>query len=176
MDDQSQEEIRANRGTLTEPGTDSPCRGRTPAENLDLFRRMRAGEFPDGAKVLRAKIDMKSPNVVLRDPVLYRIKHVEHHRTGDAWCINPMLRLHPSIRRLKASTIPSARWNSRTPAAGRRVLYNLPCRAFPSDRIRAPEPSYSVLSSASSQLVTERSFPAGTTLACDLKRLSVEGG
>jgi len=90
VDDQSQEEIRANRGTLTEPGTDSPCRGRTPAENLDLFRRMRAGEFPDGAKVLRAKIDMKSPNVVLRDPVLYRIKHVEHHRTGDAWCIYPM--------------------------------------------------------------------------------------
>jgi glutaminyl-tRNA synthetase len=90
VDDLSQEEIRAYRGTLTEPGKDSPYRDRTPAENLDLFRRMRAGEFPDGAKVLRAKIDMKSPNVVLRDPVLYRIKHVTHHRTGDTWCIYPM--------------------------------------------------------------------------------------
>ncbi|HCR12681.1 glutamine--tRNA ligase/YqeY domain fusion protein [Solidesulfovibrio sp.] len=90
VDDLSQEEIRAYRGTLTEPGKDSPYRGRSVAENLDLFRRMRAGEFPDGAKVLRAKIDMQSPNVVLRDPVLYRIKHVEHHRTGDAWCVYPM--------------------------------------------------------------------------------------
>jgi glutaminyl-tRNA synthetase len=90
VDDLSQEEIRAHRGTLTEPGKDSPYRGRSVAENLDLFRRMRAGEFPDGAKVLRAKIDMQSPNVVLRDPVLYRIKHVEHHRTGDAWCVYPM--------------------------------------------------------------------------------------
>ncbi|WP_300158417.1 glutamine--tRNA ligase/YqeY domain fusion protein [Solidesulfovibrio sp.] len=90
VDDLTQEEIRAHRGTLTEPGKDSPWRDRPVAENLDLFRRMRAGEFPDGAKVLRAKIDMQSPNVVLRDPVLYRIKHVEHHRTGDAWCIYPM--------------------------------------------------------------------------------------
>jgi glutaminyl-tRNA synthetase len=90
VDDLSQEEIRAYRGTLTEPGTNSPSRDRAPAENLDLFRRMRAGEFPDGAKVLRAKIDMQSPNVVLRDPVLYRIKQVEHHRTGNAWCIYPM--------------------------------------------------------------------------------------
>lgn len=90
VDDLSQEEIRAYRGTLTEPGKDSPWRDRPAAENLDLFRRMRAGEFPDGAKVLRAKIDMQSPNVVLRDPVLYRIKHVEHHRTGDAWCVYPM--------------------------------------------------------------------------------------
>ena len=90
VDDLSQEEIRAYRGTLTEPGKESPYRNRTPEENLELFRRMRAGEFPDGAKVLRAKIDMKSPNVVLRDPVLYRIKHVAHHRTGDAWCIYPM--------------------------------------------------------------------------------------
>ena len=90
VDDLSQEEIRAYRGTLTEPGKDSPYRDRAPEENLDLFRRMRAGEFPDGAKVLRLKIDMQSPNVVLRDPVIYRIKHVEHHRTGDAWCIYPM--------------------------------------------------------------------------------------
>ncbi|MYL83706.1 glutamine--tRNA ligase/YqeY domain fusion protein [Desulfovibrio aerotolerans] len=90
VDDLTQEEIRAYRGTLTEPGKNSPYRDRTPAENLDLLRRMRAGEFPDGARVLRAKIDMQSPNVVLRDPVIYRIKKVEHHRTGNAWCIYPM--------------------------------------------------------------------------------------
>ena len=84
------DEIRATRGTLTEPGTPSPYRDRTVAENVDLFRRMRAGEFPDGAHVLRAKIDMASPNVNMRDPVLYRIRHAAHHRTGDAWCIYPM--------------------------------------------------------------------------------------
>lgn len=90
VDDQTAEEIRANRGTLKEPGVNSPWRDRSVEENLDLFRRMRAGEFPDGARVLRAKIDMASPNVVLRDPTIYRIKHVRHHRTGDAWCIYPM--------------------------------------------------------------------------------------
>jgi len=90
VDDQTAEEIRSHRGTLKEPGTNSPYRERSVAENLDLFRRMRAGEFPDGARVLRAKIDMASPNVVMRDPALYRIKHVHHHRTGDAWCIYPM--------------------------------------------------------------------------------------
>ncbi|KUG29296.1 glutaminyl-trna synthetase [hydrocarbon metagenome] len=90
VDDLSAEEIRAYRGTLTEPGKNSPYRDRSPEENLDLFRRMRAGEFPDGTRVLRAKIDMQHPNVVLRDPTLYRIKHVHHHRTGDAWCIYPM--------------------------------------------------------------------------------------
>ena len=84
------DEIRATRGTLTEPGTPSPYRDRAVAENADLFRRMRAGEFPDGAHVLRAKIDMASPNVNMRDPVLYRIRHADHHRTGDAWCIYPM--------------------------------------------------------------------------------------
>jgi glutaminyl-tRNA synthetase len=90
VDSQSGDDIRHNRGTLTEPGTDSPFRSRTPAENLDLFKRMRAGEFPDGAHVLRAKIDMASPNINMRDPVLYRIKRAHHHRTGDAWCIYPM--------------------------------------------------------------------------------------
>src|SRR5512143_3283305 len=90
VDDQSAEQIWATRGTLTEPGTASPWRGRGVAENLELFRRMRAGEFPDGARVLRAKIDMAAPNVVLRDPTLYRIKRATHHRTGDAWCIYPM--------------------------------------------------------------------------------------
>ena len=90
VDDSSAEEIRAARGTLTQPGRESPFRSRSVEENLDLFRRMRAGEFPDGAKVLRAKIDMASPNVNLRDPTLYRIRKVPHQRTGDAWCIYPM--------------------------------------------------------------------------------------
>ena len=90
VDDQSAEEIRANRGTLTEPGTNSPNRERTVEENLDLFERMKNGEFPDGAKVLRAKIDMASANINLRDPVMYRILHMHHHRSGDQWCIYPM--------------------------------------------------------------------------------------
>ena len=84
------DEIRSTRGTLTEPGTDSPYRNRSVAENLDLFQRMRAGEFADGTHVLRAKIDMGSANVNMRDPVLYRIRHANHHRTGDDWCIYPM--------------------------------------------------------------------------------------
>jgi glutaminyl-tRNA synthetase len=88
--DLSAEEIRAYRGTLTEPGKDSPYRSRSVEENLDLFQRMRAGEFPDGSRTLRAKIDMASPNLNMRDPVLYRIKHESHQRTGDAWCIYPM--------------------------------------------------------------------------------------
>ncbi len=89
VDDQSQEEIRINRGTLTEPGRNSPFRDRTIEENLDLFRRMRAGEFPNGARVLRAKIAMASGNINMRDPVLYRILHATHPRTGDAWKIYP---------------------------------------------------------------------------------------
>ena len=89
VDDQSQEEIRATRGTLTEPGQNSPFRERSIEENLDLFHRMRAGEFPNGAHVLRAKIDMAAGNINLRDPVLYRILHASHPRTGDAWCIYP---------------------------------------------------------------------------------------
>src|SRR5450759_3071131 len=89
VDDQTQDEMRATRGTLTEPGQNSPDRYRSIEENLDLFRRMRAGEFPNGARVLRAKIDMASPNMNLRDPVLYRILHAEHPRTGSAWCIYP---------------------------------------------------------------------------------------
>jgi glutaminyl-tRNA synthetase len=89
VDDQTQDAMRAARGTLTEPGKNSPFRDRTVEENLDLFRRMRAGEFPNGARVLRAKIDMSSGNINLRDPVLYRILHAEHPRTGDKWCIYP---------------------------------------------------------------------------------------
>lgn len=90
VDHLSADEIREYRGTLTEPGKDSPYRNRSVEENLDLFQRMRNGEFPDGTCVLRAKIDMASPNINLRDPVMYRILHAEHPRTGDAWCIYPM--------------------------------------------------------------------------------------
>ena len=90
VDDQTLDEIRAGRGTVTTPGTDSPYRNRSVEENIDLFQRMRAGEFPDGAKVLRAKIDMAHPNMMFRDPIMYRILHAHHHRTGDRWCIYPM--------------------------------------------------------------------------------------
>ncbi len=90
VDDLSADEIRKHRGTLTEPGTDSPYRNRSAEENLDLFQRMKSGEFPDGSRVLRAKIDMSSPNLNMRDPVMYRILHASHHRTGDTWCIYPM--------------------------------------------------------------------------------------
>ena len=90
VDDLTAEEIRAYRGTLTEPGRESPCRSRSVEENLDIFARMKTGEFPDGSHVLRAKIDMASPNITMRDPVIYRIAHAVHHRTGDAWCIYPM--------------------------------------------------------------------------------------
>ncbi|OGG53122.1 MAG: glutamine--tRNA ligase [Candidatus Handelsmanbacteria bacterium RIFCSPLOWO2_12_FULL_64_10] len=90
VDDLSPDEIREYRGTLTEPGKESPYRNRSVEENLDLFRRMRAGEFPEGSCVLRAKIDMASGNINLRDPVMYRIIHASHHRTGDRWCIYPM--------------------------------------------------------------------------------------
>ena len=90
VDSLSADEIRAHRGSLTEPGTDSPYRNRSIEENRDLFARMRSGDFEDGAHVLRARIDMASPNITMRDPVLYRIRRAHHHRTGDAWCIYPM--------------------------------------------------------------------------------------
>ena len=90
VDDLTADQIREHRGTLTQPGKDSPYRNRSVEENLDLFTRMKAGEFPDGSRVLRAKIDMSSPNLNMRDPVMYRILHAQHHRTGDKWCIYPM--------------------------------------------------------------------------------------
>ena len=90
VDSQSAEEIRASRGTLTQPGTESPYRNRSIEENLDLFERMKNGEFPDGSHTLRAKIDMASPNMNLRDPAIYRIVHAHHHRQGDKWCIYPL--------------------------------------------------------------------------------------
>src|SRR5262245_61266620 len=90
VDSQDVETIRKQRGTATEPGVESKYRNRSVEENLELFRRMKAGEFSDGAHVLRAKIDMADPHLIMRDPVLYRIKHAHHHRTGDKWCIYPM--------------------------------------------------------------------------------------
>ncbi|HTX90731.1 MAG TPA: glutamate--tRNA ligase family protein, partial [Anaerolineales bacterium] len=90
VDDQSPEEVSATRGTLTEPGKASPNRERPVEENLDLLERMKRGEFPEGSHVLRAKIDMAHPNIVMRDPVMYRIMRTPHHRTGDKWCIYPM--------------------------------------------------------------------------------------
>ena len=90
VDDLTADQIREYRGTLTEPGKESPYRSRSVEENLELFQRMRNGEFENGTKVLRAKIDMSSPNLNLRDPVIYRVSHTEHHNTGDKWCIYPM--------------------------------------------------------------------------------------
>jgi len=90
VDDLTGDQIREHRGTLTEPGKESPYRNRSIEENLDLFERMRSGEFPDGSRTLRAKVDMASPNLNMRDPVMYRILHASHHRTGDKWCIYPM--------------------------------------------------------------------------------------
>jgi glutaminyl-tRNA synthetase len=90
VEDLNADEIREHRGTLTEPGKNSPWRDRSVEENLDLFQRMRAGEFEDGSRVLRAKIDMAHPNLIMRDPTLYRIRKTSHHRTGDRWCIYPM--------------------------------------------------------------------------------------
>ncbi len=105
VDSLSADEIRAHRGTLTSPGTNSPYRDRSIEENLDLFRKMRAGEFPDGAHILRAKIDMASPNITMRDPALYRIRRHTHPRTGDAWCIYPMYDYaHPLSDELEAVT------------------------------------------------------------------------
>ena len=94
VDDLSADEIREYRGTLTSPGRESPWRNRGVEENLDLFKRMRGGEFADGEKVLRAKIDMASPNIIMRDPTIYRIRHASHHRTGEKWAIYQIGRAH----------------------------------------------------------------------------------
>ncbi len=112
--DLNAEQMRAYRGSLTEPGKNSPYRDRSVEENLDLFARMKAGEFPDGAKSLRAKIDMASPNINLRDPILYRIRHAHHHQTGDKWCIYRAT-TSPTASRTPSRALPtrSAPWSSR---------------------------------------------------------------
>ncbi len=153
--------MRDYRGTLTEPGRESPFRERCVEENLDLFRRMRAGEFPDGARTLRAKIDMASGNINLRDPALYRIKHVEHQNTGDAWPIYPDVRLRaravrrdrrhhplavhagvrrpsPAVRLVRGQRRPGRA--SRTAAAAARSRPAERSRQAAPDRILAPQP------------------------------------
>jgi glutaminyl-tRNA synthetase len=117
VDSSTAAEMRALRGTLTEAGTPSRYRSRSVAENLDLFRRMKAGEFPDGAHVLRLKIDLASPNINMRDPAIYRIRHASHHRTGDKWCIYPLYDYtHCISDALEGITIRSARSSSRITA------------------------------------------------------------
>ncbi len=117
VDEQSADEMRANRGTLTEPGKNSPWRDRSVEENLRLFREMRDGKHADGSMVLRAKIDMASPNINLRDPAIYRIKRAHHHNTGDKWCIYPMYTYaHPLEDALEQITHSSAPWSSKTNA------------------------------------------------------------
>ena len=112
VDSQTADEMRVGRGNLSEPGVNSPFRDRSVAENLGFFRRMRAGEFGDGEHVLRAKIDMASPNMNLRDPVIYRIRHAEHHRTGNNWCIYPLYDYtHCISDALEHITILCARWS-----------------------------------------------------------------
>ena len=112
--DLTADQIREYRGTLTEPGKESPYRNRSVEENLQLFEEMKEGKYADGEKVLRAKIDMASPNMNMRDPVIYRVAHMTHHRTGDTWCIYPMYDLPiPSRMRLRESHIPSVLWSLR---------------------------------------------------------------
>jgi glutaminyl-tRNA synthetase len=115
--DLSADEIRGYRGTLTEPGKESPFRSRSVEENLDLFERMKSGEFQDGSRVLRAKIDMASPNLNMRDPVMYRILRANHHRTGDTWCIYPMYDYaHPISDAIEGIRTLFARLSSKTTA------------------------------------------------------------
>lgn len=115
VSDLSAEQMKEYRGTLTEPGKEDPAAGRSIEENLQLFEDMRAGKFADGEKVLRARIDMASPNMNMRDPVIYRVAHMTHHNTGDKWCIYPMYDLHIPLRMpLKALPIPSVPWSLKT--------------------------------------------------------------
>ena len=136
VDDLTAEEMRAYRGTLTEPGKDSPYRQRSPEENLDLFRRMQAGEFPDGAKVLRAKIDMSSPNMNLRDPVMYRIMHAPHPHAGDKWRIYPDVRLCPRpVGRHRGNYPFHLHAGVRGPSSPVRVVSRQPAGAEPSPAV-----------------------------------------
>ena len=171
MGDLSAEEIREYRGTLTEPGKNSPYRNRTVEENLDLFQRMRAGEFPDGTRVLRAKIDMASPNINLRDPVLYRILHAEHHRTGDKWCIYPMYDYaHPISDALEGIThsICTLEFEDHRPLYD--WFLDQPAGALPppADRVRPPQPELhgDEQAQAPQAGAAKATWPAGTTPAC----------
>jgi glutaminyl-tRNA synthetase len=137
VDDLSAEEIRAHRGTLTEPGTPSPNRDRDVDENLELLRSMRDGAFPDGAKVLRAKIDMAAGNINMRDPVLYRILRATHPRTGDRWCIYPTYDYAHGQSDAIASTSPTASAPSSSRTTGRSTTgWSIICR-YPRSRVRS---------------------------------------
>jgi glutaminyl-tRNA synthetase len=146
VDSSTPDELRRLRGTLTEAGRSSPYRDRPVAENLDLFQRMREGEFPDGAHVLRLKIDLASPNINLRDPAVYRIRHTTHHRTGDKWCVYPLYDTH-SFRRAQAHRLAlHARIPGSSPAVRLWVIDRLATRACsaaaPPIRVRAPQSRY----------------------------------
>ena len=172
VDSLTPDEIREYRGTLTEPGKNSPYRDRSVDENLDLFARMRAGEFPDGAHVLRAKIDMASPNINMRDPVLYRIRHAHHHRTGDAWCIYPMYDYaHPLSDAIEGIThsLCTLEFEDHRPLYDwlrRRRLERRPRRSRSSSR--GSNLTYTVMSKRKLlQLVQQKHVvAAGTTRAC----------
>ena len=134
--DLTAEQMREYRGTLTEPGKESPYRNRSVEENLDLFERMKNGEFKDGEKVLRAKIDMSSPNINFRDPVIYRIAHSTHHNTGDKWCIYPMYAFaHPLEDAIEGIThsICTLEFEDQRPLYDW-VVENVRCRKFLQDK------------------------------------------
>jgi hypothetical protein len=180
VDSQSEDEIREGRGTVTEPGADSPYRDRTPDENLDLLRRMRAGEFPDGAHVLRARIDMAHPNMIMRDPLLLRIRHAEHYRRGAAWVRVPALRLRARAERrargdhalaVHARVQGQPRHLRLAGARGRRAPRAVvPDRepAAHADRVRAASSSTTRCSASASCCgsSTRGTSPGGTTRAC----------
>jgi glutaminyl-tRNA synthetase len=170
VEDLNADEIREHRGTLTEPGKNSPWRDRSIEENLDLFQRMRAGEYEDGARVLRAKIDMAHPNLIMRDPTLYRIRKTRHHRTGDRWCIYPMYDfthcLSDSIEGITHSLCTLEFENNRPLYDW--VLDNVdaPCHPQQIEFARL-NLSYTVLSKRKLiQLVDEGMWTAGTIPAC----------
>jgi glutaminyl-tRNA synthetase len=170
VDDQTQEKMRLTRGTLTEAGTDSPFRNRGVEENLDLFGRMRAGEFPNGTRVLRAKIDMASGNINLRDPVLYRILHAAHPRTGTRWCIYPSYDFaHGQSDAIEGVThsLCTLEFEDHRPLYDW-LLENLPVPSRPRQyEFARLNLSYTVLSSACSpRWCAAAMSPAGTTRAC----------
>ena len=162
--DLTADEIRQHRGTLTEPGKDSPYRNRSVEENLDLFERMKKGEFPDGTRTLRAKIDMASPNLNMRDPVMYRILHATHHRTGDEWCIYPMYDYahgqSDSIERVTHS-ICTLEFDDHRPLYDWFIEQSWHL-SFAADRVRPPEPHLHAAEQA--QAAATRAGEAGERL------------
>ena len=168
--DLTAEQIREYRGTLTEPGKESPYRNRTVEENLDLFERMKAGEFPDGARTLRAKIDMASPNFNMRDPVMYRILHAEHHRTGNKWCIYPDVRLRARAERFhrRHHALHLHAGIRRPPPALRLVHRSTRHLSSAADRIRPAEPHLhpAQQAQAARSWCRKATCAAGTIRAC----------